>query len=159
MASAAIDNYITKSYARWLDYARYHALLASIIDQAGDILNEVLASLLEKPSSQLTTLLNNRSGQYTELDFYVLKMIKLNARSDKAPYRFKTKTIPQDCNISPWDLDIVDQVGDSQDMELIKLQKYQKAREIVDQLNVPAREKEIFSWKFFGDNHLIDWPG
>jgi len=81
MASTAIDDYITKCYTRWLDYARYHASLASIPDQAEDVLNEVLVSLLEKKVSKLTSLLNEKKDQYTGLDFYVLRMIKLNAHS------------------------------------------------------------------------------
>jgi len=159
MASKKLDDHITKRYQHWLDYARYHASLASISDQAEDILNEVLVNILSKEESFLNDLLSKKSAGYTELDFYVLKAIKLNCHSPTSPYRHKTRNVPQDCNITPWDLEVVDQAEDSQDPELIKLQKYQKAREILDGLDIPAREKEIFSWKFFEDNPLTRWPG
>ena len=41
MASKAVNNYITKRYERWLDYSLYHCGLASIPDEATDVLNEV----------------------------------------------------------------------------------------------------------------------
>ncbi|HEC44025.1 MAG TPA: hypothetical protein ENI20_14475 [Bacteroides sp.] len=88
--------------------------------------------MLEKPSEKIQELLQKKSSQYTELDFYILLMIKLNAHS---------KT-------SPWDLEIVDQEYDSQDTELIMLQKYHQSLEIMDSLEI-GQEKDIFSWKFF----------
>ncbi len=159
MASTAIDSYIIKCYNRWLDYARYHASLARIADQAEDILNTVLTSVLEKPQEKIESLLNKKSGQYTELDFYILRMIKLNAHSKTSPYRHKTKDVPHDDNTSPWDLEIVDQAHDDMDPELGKLQRYQKAREILEELDIKEYEKQIFSWKFFEDNPLTKWPG
>ena len=56
MVSKKLDDHITKSYQRWLDYARYHAKLAHIADQAEDILNTVMMSLLEKTPEKLTAL-------------------------------------------------------------------------------------------------------
>ncbi len=41
MPIALINDHITKSYHRWLDYTRYHASLASIPDRLEDLFNEV----------------------------------------------------------------------------------------------------------------------
>mgnify|MGYP000120361103 CR=1 FL=1 len=77
MASEAVNNYITKRYERWLDYSLYHCGLAGIPDEATDVLNEVICSLLQKKNRLLDKLLETRKNGYTELDFFVLKMIKL----------------------------------------------------------------------------------
>lgn len=53
MASEAVNNYITKRYERWLDYSLYHCGLAGISDEATDVLNEVICSLLQKQSKLL----------------------------------------------------------------------------------------------------------
>lgn len=53
MASEAVNNYITKRYERWLDYSLYHCGLAGISDEATDVLNEVICSLLQKQSELL----------------------------------------------------------------------------------------------------------
>lgn len=53
MASEAVNNYITKRYERWLDYSLYHCGLAGISDEATDVLNEVICSLLQKKSRLL----------------------------------------------------------------------------------------------------------
>lgn len=57
MASKAVNNYITKRYERWLDYSLYHCGLASIPDEATDVLNEVICSLLQKKNKLLDNYL------------------------------------------------------------------------------------------------------
>lgn len=60
MASEAVNNYITKRYERWLDYSLYHCGLAGIPDEATDVLNEVICSLLQKKNRLLDKLLETR---------------------------------------------------------------------------------------------------
>jgi len=160
VVSQAVNEHIEKNYQRWSDYAEYHASLARIPDEAGDILDEVLLNLLQKDDKKLTSLLSRKKQGYTELDFFVLKMIKLNTHSETSPYRHKTKNVPLNQNISPGDLNPEDlQQEDDIDQEIKILQRTRQAREILASLNLPDREKEIFSWKFFADNPLSKWPG
>lgn len=56
MASKAVNNYITKRYERWLDYSLYHCGLAGIPDEATDVLNEVICSLLQKKNRLLAII-------------------------------------------------------------------------------------------------------
>ena len=93
MASEAVNNYITKRYERWLDYSLYHCGLAGISDEATDVLNEVICSLLQKQSKLLDKLLDTKKNGYTELDFFVLKMIKLNASSPTSQYSIAEQTV------------------------------------------------------------------
>ena len=84
MASEALNKYIEKRYDRWLDYAKYHCSLAGMTDEAIDVLNEVMCMLLQKPPEHLSRLMEAKKGKYTELDFYILQMIKLEDIACKA---------------------------------------------------------------------------
>ena len=100
MASEALNKYIEKRYDRWLDYAKYHCSLAGMSSEAIDVLNEVMCMLLQKPLEHLSRLMEAKQGKYTELDWYILQMIKLNVTSDTSPYRHKYKPIPVDENVA-----------------------------------------------------------
>ena len=65
-----VAQYINKRYDRWLDYAVYHCAHAGMTDEANDVLNEVLYSVLKKDPSELTRLLSLKKNGYTELDFF-----------------------------------------------------------------------------------------
>lgn len=156
MQAKGISQHITNSYRRYMDYAEYHARKAGIPDEAGDILNEVLLSLMGKNEEKLIGLLSKKKGGYSELDFYVLRMIKLNTYSKTAPYIRKTRRLPIDKNI-----DTDDEVQPPElpepDEEIID--KVKKAREILESLNISKKDKDIFEWKFFKHQTLQSWPG
>lgn len=104
-----INEYITKRYDRWLDYAEYHCSHAGIPDEANDVLNEVLCSLLAKDQTFITRLLHSKKNGYTELDFFVLRMIKLNACSPTSPYQSRYKGIPTDENVDYSRIELADE--------------------------------------------------
>lgn len=159
MISESISNYINKRYPRYSDYSEYHAKLAGIPDESGDILNTVLVSLLQKDPDRMEALLRKKKQGFTELDFFILRMIKLNAYSMTSPYRHSTKAVPRDKNKDPWTMEILDEKESQADRSVETLQLWKKARDIFEDLDIPDRDKEIFSWKFFADNSLISWPG
>lgn len=159
MASKALNEYIRKRYDHWLDYARFHATLAGISDEAIDILNEVMAMLLEKPNDDMEKLLATRHGQYTELDFYVLQMIKLNATSDTSPYRHKYKSLPVDSNVDWRSLNIIDEPDQEEDKAAYIAGRMREIRAIVDKLDLSDKAKRIFVWHFFSGESFRDWPG
>jgi len=159
MASEAVNKYIEKRYDRWLDYAMYHSSLAGMNDEACDVLNEVLVMLLQKDESVILRLLSSEKGKYTELDFYILQMIKLNITSETSPYRHKYKSIPVDDNINWQRLNIADIIEDVPDKTEELLQKMQLVRDIVDKLDLSDYARKVFSFKFFHDESFSDWPG
>lgn len=159
MVSKELNQHITNSYKRWADYAKYQAARANIPDQAGDILNTVLEALLRKDQDQIHSLLAKKKDSYTELDFFILRMIRLNAHSPTSPYRHKTRTVHIDTNIDPCSIDREDLFDQDPDKGQEILDQCNQAREVLDTLNISSREKEIFSWKFFADNALLSWPG
>lgn len=85
MASEALNKYIEKRYDRWLDYAKYICSLSSMSGEEIDVLNKVLITILEKADAETDRMLETKRGKYTELDYYIIGSIKLNATSDTAP--------------------------------------------------------------------------
>ena len=159
MATEEINKYIQKRYDRWLDYASYHCSCAGIADEAIDVLNEVLLDLLQKPECKVVGLLKKKSGQYTELDYFVLRMIKLNATSPTSPYRHKYKPIPVDSNISYSQLEIEDQEIDDHDAPGDIVEKTRIVRRIFDSLIISDYTKRVFIWRFFYGEKFSEWPG
>lgn len=158
MASLLVNNYITKRYERWLDYSSYHCNLASIPDEATDVLNEVLCSLLQKDSVQLERLIQSKKDGYTELDFFVLRMIKLNACSLTSPYRSRYRSLPSDANIDYTQLDIEDIVEEDSDDEQL-LDRFHQVREAFEYLNLSPLASKVFEFRFFQDQNFSDWTG
>ena len=139
MASEALNKYIEKRYDRWLDYAKYHCSLAGMSSEAIDVLNEVMCMLLQKPPEHLSRLMGAKQGKYTELDWYILQMIKLNVTSDTSPYRHKYKPIPVDENVDWRRLNIIDEPDDSIDRTEYIRERMQDIRNLIDQLGCPKK--------------------
>jgi hypothetical protein len=161
MATEEINKYIQKRYDRWLDYASYHCSCAGIGDEAIDVLNEVLLDLLQKDDVKLLGMLNKKSGQYTELDYFILRMIKLNATSNTAPYRHKYKPIPVDENVNFADIELEDtEYDDAYERRQDEiLEQMNKVRKILKSSFLEPRMRLIFEWRFLHGFKYVDWPG
>ena len=159
MASEAVNNYITKRYERWLDYSLYHCGLAGISDEATDVLNEVICSLLQKQSKLLDKLLDTKKNGYTELDFFVLKMIKLNASSPTSQYRSRYKPLPVDDNVDYSRLDIEDIPDDSVDRNAEILDRLHLVRDTFESLELGDLAAQVFEFHFFQDGNFSEWEG
>lgn len=159
MASEAVNNYITKRYERWLDYSLYHCGLAGILDEATDVLNEVICSLLQKQSKLLDKLLDTKKNGYTELDFFVLKMIKLNASSPTSQYRSRYKPLPVDDNVDYSRLDIEDISDDSEDRNAEILNRLHLVRDTFENLELGDLAAQVFESHFFQDGNFSEWEG
>lgn len=153
-----IENYVTTRYDRWLDYASYHCVQAGIPDEAIDMLNEVMLMLLAKPHQDLEKLYQARKGQYRELDFFVLRMIKLNASSMTSPYRSKNKPIPVDANTDYTKLNIIDETNNDIDRAGLTLWRMRLVRFIFDRLELSEFDRAVFEYRFFQEGQFRDWP-
>lgn len=159
MASALVEKYIGRRYERWLDYAVYHCGLAGIPDEANDVLNEVLCSLLQKDDAKLQQLLSAKKNGCTELDFFVLKMIKLNVTSDTSPYRSKYRPMPVDQNVDYSRLEIEDVKEESVDKNELLLSRFHQVRDVLQDLDLSPLARRVFEYRFFEDVNFSDWPG
>nr|DAJ26557.1 MAG TPA: hypothetical protein [Caudoviricetes sp.] len=159
MVSTKVEKYISKRYERWLDYASYHCEQAGMPEEACDVLNEVLCSLLQKDNCKLEQLLSIKKNGYTELDFFVLKMIKLNATSDTSPYRSKYKPMPVDDNVDYSRLDIEDISDDSEDRNAEILNRLHLVRDTFENLELGDLAAQVFEFHFFQDGNFSEWEG
>lgn len=158
MASTLIEKYITKRYERWLDYSNYHCELAGMPDEASDVLNEVLCDLLQKDNAKLEKLLQAKKNGYTELDFFVLRMIKLNATSDTSPYRNKYKPcMPVDNDTDCSRLEIEDVFEEVVDKNAIILDRFHQVRDALESLDLAPSAKRVFEFRFFEDGNFNEW--
>ena len=153
-----INLYITKRYERWADYSNYHCTQAGIADESIDVLNEVIVALLQKEDYKLTNLMNSKKCHYTELDFYVLRMIKLNIYSATSPYQSKYRPMPSS-NIDIRRLNIEDIIESDEDIPARVLEQFELVREAFESLNLSPKAKRIFEFKFFQDQPFCEWPG
>ena len=157
MAATELNKYIEKRYRCWLDYSRHHCSIAGIPDESVDVLNEVILALLQKDESRLMKLMNSKKDKYTELDFYVLRMIELNVYSTTAPYKNKYKPIPADRNVKLRRLNIEDTQDSEEDISTLVLDRFEQVREAFDSLNLSEKAKRVFEYKFFQDQSFSDW--
>lgn len=128
-------------------------------EEACDVLNEVLCSLLQKDNSKLEQLLSIKKNGYTELDFFVLKMIKLNATSDTSPYRSKYKPMPVDDNVDYSRLEIEDVQEEVVDKNELLLQRFHQVREVLEDMDLTPFAKKVFEYRFFEDSNFSEWSG
>lgn len=154
-----VRKYITKRYERWLDYSKYHCAMQGMAGEEVDLLNEVMISLLEKPEEKLLELYNKKHKQYRELDYFVLRMIKMNATSDTAPYRHKYKPIPVDANISYSQLEIEDLADDEEDRAGEILRKTRIIREAIEDIepHTDPLDIEAFCFRYFDGESGDNW--
>ena len=160
MASEEVRKYIGKRYDRRLDYSIYHCSLSGMDDESVDVLNEVILMLLQKKEYELDNLYSSIKGEYRELDFYVLQMIKLNIQSPTSPYRYKYKSVLTDSDVDWQLLEIEDEpYDDAPDYNDRLLEKFHKVDEIYESLQLSETAKRVFEYKFYQGESFTAWKG
>lgn len=157
--TTSIDIYIASKYKYWLKYSQYYCELCGIGDEYEDVLNEVLLSLLQKPEEKVNHLLSSKKGQYTELYFYVLRMIKLNASSQTSPYQNKYKAIPFDSSINYTELEISDVPYDDELENEYLIDRIHKIRDIINRIGLSEKQIALLEFRFFQSGEFKDWKG
>lgn len=154
-----IRKYIAERYRGWLDYSNYHCSRAGIPNEGVDVLNEVLCDLLQKPIDILIGLYNRKGNEFTELDFFVLRMIKLNAVSLTSPYRHKYRYLSIDREFDYSLLQIEDKEDESEDIPAFILEKTQEIRDIIENLDLSPLARKVFEHRFLHGEPFTDWDG
>jgi len=154
-----INTYISKGYTRFLDYATFHSYHAHIPDEANDILNTVLLDVLQKDIKTLERLYLKRNGQNRELDFFILKMIKLNCYSLTSPYRYKSKDQNREDHIDLSRLRLFVEDDDTIDRPGIVLKQMRLIRWVLSGLDLTELERTVYNYYFIEGQAFCDWPG
>ncbi|MEI7526387.1 MAG: hypothetical protein WCJ95_18715 [Mariniphaga sp.] len=153
-------SYIEKRYDRLLDYAKFHSDKAGIPDEATDLLNEVLLDVLQKDRELLDGLYSIEKGQYRELDFYLLGLIKINAHSLQGPFRWKYRNANIDTGVNVQRLKIVDDLPDDEvDKSEILLKEFRLVNWVFRGLDLNDLEKSVFEWYFINNEPFTEWTG
>jgi hypothetical protein len=155
-----IYKYIEIRYPRWLDHSEYWCSVKGIQAEAIDIMNEVIVDLLKKNDSKLEALYSKESkdGKYREIDFYVLRMIKLNIYSPTSPYQSRYKSIPTD-DVDFARLRISDYSNEDEDKPGELLNKFHIVEEALGSLNLSIKAREVFKHRFLMGLPFSQWPG
>lgn len=153
-----IAKFIEKRYSKWLDYSQYHCEVSGMHGEATDVLNEVMCSLWQKDLCKLERLINTKKNGYSELDFFVLRMIKLNIYSPTSPYQNKYRSALTDDNV---DCAILDTLSDEEEEgdDGYLIDKFRLVRDSVEELDLSPIAKKVFEFRFLQDQHFSDWPG
>ncbi len=150
-------DYIQERYHRWLDFSDYHCGTHKMQDEAIDVLNEVLYSLLKKDETWLFQMCNKSQGGYKALDFYVLRMIKLNIISPTSPYQSKYKNRFNSSKIDRINFsthNIVDKIEDVHDYAAEHLKHHRLIIYVFKRLRLTDLEFNIFEHCFLNDESL-----
>jgi len=161
MSIPEINNYIEKRYIHWLEYSKHQCSCAGIQGEEIDLLNDVMEHLLRNSESKLQELFSvkkiQKGKEYTELDFFVLSMIKRNCYSETAPYKAKNKPIPRakkDLNR----LNIPDIIDEDTDHSGYVLERMREIRQLIESMGFSEKAMAIFEYRFFEDGSVKDCP-
>ena len=112
-----------------------------------DLLNEVMLNLLEKSEEKLLGLYNKKHEQYRELDYFVLRMIKMN------------EPLPVDANINYSQLEVEDLEEDEKDRAGVILEKTRIIREAVESFEdyMDPVDLDAFYFRYFDGELGTNW--
>lgn len=153
MEQKNLNEYITEAYARWVEYAYFHVRQTGLQINPSEVVNDILCSFLERDTSKLERMVNTPANGATELDFFILRFIKISIHFPHSSFRYQRG---QHCTTSLSEdlLNMPDETT-SNDKDEIHLMIWNALGEI--EASITA--KQIFIWKFFDGNSLSQWPG
>lgn len=160
-----IEKHIAENYKKWLDYARFFSQQGGIKDEAEDVLQEVIIMVMAKGEPFILKLIK-KAGQKsckTQLDAYVLRLLKMNAISDTAPYRnrykIKYNTVLKDTNVEPSKLDLIDEdyanIPSAKERQLEQFRQVREAFEAIRKDCDPF-DAMIFEARFIEDIDMVE---
>ena len=157
--ASEIDRYISKRYHAWLDYSTFHAGLEGFAWLAQDLLHTVLLNVLQKPQQKLIELYHRKKQGYTELDFFILAAIKLNAHSATSPFRYNEfEKLKYDLNIDLFDIEISDLEYEEDIFANRFLSDLRLLRLAIEKGDLTSDEKIVCNWKLLFGSDVKEAP-
>lgn len=153
--SPEIDNYINAHYSVWLDYARCHCRQSRVDVDPAEVVNNVLCELLTNGRYDVGGLIARKGTDgLSEFDYLIFSIVRRNIISPRSTSRYvKGGHLTDRIGDREYYIaDIVD--SDNEEYEW----RMQQVREALATLNISARSRRIFLWRFEG-NSFKDWSG
>ena len=151
--SPDLNTFITTNYPRWVKYAAYHIRLSRLPIDPAEVVNDVLCTLLVRDVLKLERLMKSRIKDVTELDFFVLRIIKVSIYSPRSPFRYQRGQHCTDrLENSIRTLSITVSEFEEEDA-------YTQVKQVFDSLQLSELSKRIFSWRVFDGKPFSEWPG
>jgi hypothetical protein len=158
MASETVKKYINMRYERWYDRAKFLCTKAGRADEAGDVLNEVLADILSSRSNtELDRLYQRDKGKLKELDLYILTSIRLNVQSKTGPYnrKYHREFKSDEVDMMLWRERLIDNNADEQ-----RLAEEQRQTVLQAALNAGLTTSDYCLFEFIMQGKSLDeWIG
>lgn len=148
-----LNTFITTHYPQWVEYAAYHVRQSRLPIDPTEVVNDVLCTLLERDTAKLKRLMNARNKDGTELDFFVMRIIKISIHSPRSPFRYQRG---QHCTDRLEDsIRTIPVLAPEFDQE----DAYQQVKRVLDGLQLSELSKRIFVWRLFEGRPFAEWPG
>lgn len=148
-----LNQYITIRYEHWVRYAKLHIRLSGLQIDPAEVVNEVLCSLLERNTDRLHRMMKARRDKATELDYFVMRVIKISIHSPRSPLRYRRGQHCTD-NFDEYRVE-----KPQPDEAIDKNEIHELVGNILAEMNLPKRDVELFVWKFFDRKTISRWPG
>jgi hypothetical protein len=195
----SVRKYLSMRYSRYKDYAEFHTSLAKMDQESIDVLNESLLSTLLMPEEKLISLFSKKKKDQNlcDLDFYVLRTIKLSCHSSTSPYQWKyhnkkhkrsdneeislineggsydvdlnddfrefapeiVSEIPEDTEYFEDEFSDPDADLEPYNIKELICTRFQIIRDILEDLPISEKDRNIFRLKFFLQEPWKNWRG
>lgn len=152
MEGNKLHDYVTGAYDRWVAYATRYIRRSRLPIDPIEVVNDVLCSLLERDADRLTQMMSRDAGRFTELDIFVMRVIKTSIYSPQSPFRYRFRRHGM-CVLS-------DNILATDDTpEWANIDGHELAQQTLLKLNTSEIERRVFVWKFLEGNRISKWPG
>lgn len=88
----SIFSYIDQHYKRWVDFAAWHCQKAGTIQSLFLIMQEVEREILSLKTGTIARMMHTVSGNFTELGFFALRVIKARIYNPQTFHSINLKT-------------------------------------------------------------------
>lgn len=151
-----LNQYISRRYDSWLDYATYHCERSRLPLEPIEVLNDVLCSLMQGCPERIEKLYRERHKDLTSLDYFVLRVIRINIHSPRSRTRYRKG---QYCTHSvDWAVVAPSEQPACEEQDHTE-EVLPMIRQLLSAMDIPERDKRIFAWRFFDGRSFEAWPG
>lgn len=152
-ATALLRGYVSQAYGNWVEYARLQVRLAGQQIDPSEVVDDVVCSLWGSDLQALERMVRARANGRTELDCYMMRVIKISVISCRSRFRYQRGQA------------VTSRMEDSHRQlaepasDFDTLSAYKEVRDVFETLTLSDRARDIFEWRFFEGKPFSEWQG